>query len=57
MAITNKDNQSKNKRPSSQAKPHQVKEIQALTIAELDEIAGAGLAMGNHNQTLVSFSK
>ena len=57
MAITNKDNLSKNKRPSSQDKPHQVKEIQALTIAELDEIAGAGLAMGNHNQTLVSVSK
>ena len=57
MEITNKDNQSKNKRPSSQEKPNQVKEIQALTIAELDDIAGAGLDMANHNQTLVSFSK
>ena len=57
MEITNKDNLSKKKRPSSQEKPHQVKEIQALTIAELDEIAGAGLRLTNHNQTLVSFSK
>ena len=57
MEITNKDNLSKKKRPSSQEKPHQVKEIQALTIAELDEIAGAGLRLTNHNQTLVTFSK
>ena len=37
-------------------KPSNVKELQALTITQLDAIAGAGLTMGNHNETIVKLS-
>ena len=46
----------KSRKPSSKGKSTEAKELQTLTIAELDAIAGSGLEIGglslNHNETI-----
>ena len=43
-------------KPSSEDKPAKVRELQTLTITELDAISGSGLEVGglslNHNETI-----
>ena len=62
MATTNKRNLSQKQKPSSQDKPAEVMELQALTLAELEAIAGGTTDHGktpsdklgaNHNETVV----
>ncbi|WP_088241186.1 hypothetical protein [Calothrix rhizosoleniae] len=57
MKLYNKNcNHPAKQKPSLENKPVKGKELQALTITELDTIAGAGLNLGNHNETVVKFA-
>ncbi len=70
MKLYNKNcNHSAKQQPSLENKPAKVKELQALTISELDAIAGAGIGTSpifrfifpgqvptNHNETIVSLT-
>ena len=46
----------KSRKPSSEAQPAKVQELQKLTISELEAIAGGALS-ANHNETVVKFPK
>ena len=58
MTFSNRSNRKYNltqkPKPLSENKPAEVKELQTLTMAELNAIAGAGLELSNHNETMVS---
>ncbi len=51
----------KSKKPSSKEQSTKVKELQALTLADLDAISGTGLRISglsvNHNETITTTKK
>ena len=54
MATTEKNNLSHKPKPSSPARPTEIKQLQTLALSELDAIAGGALG-SNHNETMVKF--
>ncbi len=56
MATTKEQNLSLKQKLVLESQPAKVKQMQILTIAELDAISGSGFTI-NHNENLVSFSQ
>ena len=55
MATTKKQSLSQKQQPFSPDRPIKVKQLQALTREQLDNISGAGVKL-NHNENLTSVS-